>query len=123
MNIVVTSPKTVDLMHKVEAPSESFWSLKRRPKKLKVGDVVWIVKNGYVVGGFSVRKIVFAKNPVRNAVGHNPSEVWRIWFGELIDDVELQEYGILDEKGDPQIKVRGFQGFRYQWWTRKEAES
>lgn len=116
MNIVVTSPKDVDIKHKVDAYRDSFWSLKRRPKKLKVGDILWIVKNGFVVGGFYIRKIVYGKNPVRDAVGHNPAESWRLWFRCLVPDQELEQKGIIDETGDPLIKVRGFQGFRYQWW-------
>ena len=117
MNIVVTSPKNQDLLHKVEDPFHSFWSLKKRPKQLKVGDIVWVVKNGRVVAGFLIRKIVHAKKPVRNAIGHNPEDCWRIWFGGLIPDDELEELGVLDERGNPRIEVKGFQGFRYQWWA------
>jgi len=116
MNIVVTSPKTVDITHKVEDPYNSFWSLKRRPKKLKVGDIVWIVVKGAVVGGFTIRKIIRAKNPVRDAIGHNPSDCWRIWFEENVDYNELVEHKVLSSDGDFLIEVRGFQGFRYQWW-------
>lgn len=116
MNIVVTSPKTVDLTHKVRNAPEAFWSFKRRPTKLKNGDVVFIVKNGYVVTGFYVRSIVYAKHPVKYAFGHNPSDCWRVWFRSVVPDEELEDLGVLDEKGSPQIKIRGFQGFRYQWW-------
>ena len=101
-------------MHKVENPFDSFWTFKRKPTKLKVGDIVWVVKDGVVLGGFHVRKITFSKNPVKDAFGHNPSNVWRVWFGGLIEDDELVEMGILDENYEPTIKVRGFQGFRYQ---------
>lgn len=117
MNIVVTSPKTVDIMHKLEDPSNSFWSLKRRPKKLKVGDIVWIVKNGRVIAGFYIRKIVYSKLPVKYAIGHNPPGCWHIWFSGLVPDQELEEeFGVIDEKGNAIIGVKGFQGFRYQWW-------
>lgn len=122
MNIVVTSPKGADLTHKVKKPWDSFWSLKRRPKKLRVGDIVWVVKNGRVVGGFYVRMIVHAKNPVKHASGHNPPDCWRLWFSDTVPDNELERFGVIDKKGEPLIKIRGFQGFRYQWWKEK-AES
>lgn len=116
-NIVVTSPKGRDLMHKIEDARNSFWSLKRKPKRLSVGDIVWVVKYGAVHCGFYVRKIVRAKNPLRNVVGHNPADCWRIWFNSLIPEDDLVDMGILDgEDYNPLIKVKGFQGFRYQWW-------
>lgn len=116
MNIVVTSPKTTDIVHKMKDPYNSFWSLKRRPKKLNAEDIVWIVKNGYIIGGFRVRKILHAKHPVKYATGHNPSDCWRIWFDSLVGDDELLYYGVLDKEGNSTIKIKGFQGFRYQWW-------
>lgn len=119
-NIVVTSPKGTDLMHKIENPYDSFWTFKRKPKKLKVKDIVWVVKDGTVFVGFTVRKIVFSKNSVKYARGHNPSNVWRVWFECRIDEEELQEMGILDEDWEPTIKIKGFQGFRYQWWGSDE---
>jgi len=122
MNIVVTSPKGIDIMHKVRNPYDSFWTLKRKPKNLKKGDIVWIVKDGRVIGGFYVGRIAYAKNPVRDAIGHNPSGVWRIWFDGLIEEDELVEMGILNENYEGLIEVRGFQGFRYQWWETKEVK-
>ena len=112
----MTSPKQEDILHKVENPQDSFWTFKRKPTKLKVSDIVWVVKNGFIVGGFYVRRIVYAQNPVRYAFGHNPVNVWRVWFSGIVPDEELEEFGILDEKGNPKIKIKGFQGFRYQWW-------
>ena len=116
MNIVVTAPKVCDLFHKVQKIQRAFWSLKRKPKNLKVGEIMWIVQSGAVIGGFRIRKIVFGKNSVKGAYGPNPSKTWRLWFSEVISDDELVEMGILDKNYEGTIKVRGFQGFRYQWW-------
>lgn len=118
MNIVVTSPKTQDLTHKSRNPYDSFWSLKKRPKNLIIGEIVWVVKNGRIVCGFYIRKIVYAKHPIKYAEGHNPSESWHIWFGGLVPDEFLEKHGILDSQGNPCIFVKGFQGFRYQWWKK-----
>jgi len=104
-------------LHKVEDAANSFWSFKRKPKQLNVGDILWIVKNGAVVGGFYIRKIGFGRRPVKNASGHNPINCWRVWFSGIVPEQELEDMGIIGETGDPLIEVRGFQGFRYQWWV------
>lgn len=120
MNIVVTSPKGTDIMHKIRNPYDSFWVLKRKPKNLKKGDIVWVVKDGVVLCGFYVGRIVYAKHQLKKALWYNPSHIWRIWFDGVISEDELVEMGILDENCEGVIKVKGFQGFRYQWWEVKK---
>jgi len=116
-NVVVTSPQNMDLEHKLDDPHNSFWTFYRKPKKLQVDDIVWVVKNGHVVGGFYVRQIVFAKEPIRNAEGHNPGNCWRVWFDSQVDEDTCIEQGVLSQDTTEfLINVRGFQGFRYQWW-------
>ena len=124
MNIVVTSPKDVDFEHKLDDIENSFWTLPRKPKNFKCGEIIWIIKNGVIVGGFYVRQIEKISQPVEDAVGHNPANGYRFWFECEIGEDEAVENGILDGNTfDFLIKCRGFQGFRYQWWKPKEAES
>lgn len=124
MNIVVTSPKDADLMHKLDDVENSFWALRSKPKNFRPGEVIWIVKDGHVVGGFYVRQIEKISEALEDAEGHNPSEGYRFWFECEIGEDGAVENGILDGNTfDFLIKCRGFQGFRYQWWKPKEAES
>jgi hypothetical protein len=123
MNIVVTSPKDTDLMHKLDDIENSFWTLHSKPKNFKAGEVIWIVKDGDVVGGFYVRQIEKISKALEDAEGHNPSQGYRFWFDSEVSEDDCVAYGVLSEHGDFLVKVRGFQGFRYQWWKEKEAES
>ena len=128
MDIVVTIPRTVSDYHverKFMYFGGTFWTLARVPKKLKVGDHVWFVRNGKVVHALKVRRIIAnPKSAVRGAVGHNPPGAGcRIWFDSPTVGVGSEDpYEILDSEGNYRISVRGFQGFRYRWWPLQDEE-
>jgi len=122
LNIVVTSPKDADLSHKLDDVENSFWSLAHQPKNFKVGEIIWIVKDGHVVGGFYVKTIEKIDSALEDAEGHNPCKGYRFWFEAEVDDYTLVDFGVLDKNTlDLAIKCKGFQGFRYQWWAPKEV--
>ena len=131
MDVVVTIPADVPdgrMKTKFREPWDSFWTLCRIPKKLRVGDHVWFVRNGVVVHALKVRRIIKnPRTPVRDAVGHNPPAPrgCRLWFESPSVDIRVPDYPdeILDEKGEFRVQVQGFQGFRYRWWILQEERA
>ena len=112
--VIVTCPKINKefLEAKVENPGWSFWDFPRRPKKLRPGDMLYVVYDGTIRYAFETGSFESGpKPPVEDAEGHNlgiPKGGIRVWFEDVYDV-------------DPPIPMKGFQGFRYYTQTRKEG--
>ncbi|MED4904111.1 hypothetical protein [Parageobacillus thermoglucosidasius] len=111
MDIVVTIPKSEYANDEAETRDylanpenmEQFWTLSKRPKKLNIGDRVFFVKHGRIESSMRVTRIKDDATTVCETTG-------RVWSGKcqiFMDDLRMEH---LD------IRVRGFQGFRYRWW-------
>jgi hypothetical protein len=108
IDIVVTIPKKEykndDLETEFLKENEDayqFWTLGKVPKKLKLGDRVYFVKNN---------KIDSSMRFVYDELGNNHCVVTdRNWYGYTIFMDDLREENL-------DMKVKGFQGFRYKWW-------
>lgn len=109
MDIVVTIPKSEynndDLetqYFKNNSNVYCFWILSKVPKKLKIGDRVYFVKNNKIK---SSMRFIYDEH-----MSSNLCEVTkRTWSGYTIFMDDLKEENI-------NITVKGFQGFRYKWW-------
>jgi hypothetical protein len=108
MDIVVTIPKSeysnddleTDDMQKNDLVQ--FWTFRRLPSNLQIGDRIYFVKNNKIES--SMRVIEISKNDWEKC-----ETTGRVWEGNLvfIDDLKYEN---LD------MPVNGFQGFRYKWW-------
>lgn len=115
MDIVVTIPKseyendTKETTVYKRGGYEQFWALSKMPKKLKVRDRVWFVKNKKIDSSMIVSRI---------SEGEQKCEVTgRVWTGRCILFLtDLNEYSSVIDGNGNEVKVRGFQGFRYKWW-------
>jgi hypothetical protein len=109
IDIVVTIPKpeyenddkeTQDMLEK---DLVQFWTLSKVPRKLRIGDRVYFVKNGKIES--SMRVVDIIENSTMTC-----ETTKRTWSGKcqiIMDDLRMEQ---LD------IQVKGFQGFRYRWW-------
>jgi hypothetical protein len=110
MDIVVTIPKTeyenddkenIDIITKGYT---AFWTFKRNyPKKLKTGNRIYFVKHNQVDSSMLVTS--FSDFRTGMCVTTN-----REWKGKIVLLDDLRDEKQLD------IKIKGFQGFRYKWW-------
>lgn len=111
MDIVVTIPKTEyenDDMETALLQNDKdyiqFWILKKMPKDMDVGDRVYFVKHGLVESSMEIYDFEFDAENICEVTN-------RKWTGCTLYMTDLRYENDLD------IKVKGFQGFRYKWWT------
>ena len=109
MDIVVTIPKSEyrnnDLEDKdiKENGYEAFWTLSKIPLKLNVGDRIYFVKNNKIYSSMKVNEVLKNNKATCETTGKEWSGNYQIFMNDF------QEENI-------NIKVKGFQGFRYKWW-------
>ncbi len=111
MDIVVTIPKREynndDLETKFledNPDAIQWWSMGRTPKKVKIGDRIYFVKNKKIDSSMKIINIELGSNKYCE-VTHR---TWDKGCNIIIDDLR-------DETFD--FEVKGFQGFRYKWWN------
>lgn len=109
MDIVVTIPKSEYKNDNLETEylknnpdAYQFWTFKRFPTKLKVGDRVYFVKNNKIESSMRIIRIPEYTQEVCEVTG-------RVWEGKFVYLNDLKKENI-------NISVKGFQGFRYRWW-------
>lgn len=109
MDIVVTIPKSEYKNDDLETEflnnnedAYQFWTLSKTPKNLNINDRVFFIKNNKIDSSMKVFKI---ENDVENTC----EVTGRVWKG-----CTLYMNNLINENID--IKVNGFQGFRYKWW-------
>jgi hypothetical protein len=110
MDIVVTIPKSeyknddseTDLLL-ADKDYMQFWVMKKMPKNLDVGDRAYFVKHGEIESSMKIYDFEF--NAENECLVTN-----RKWAGCTLYMTDLR-----DEK-ELNIKIKGFQGFRYKWW-------
>ena len=112
MDIVVTIPKSEyknDNKENEDIAEKgyiAFWMLSKTPKNLKIGDVVYFVKNNKIDSSMKVIEIKTKEEDVLDVC----ETTGRAWVGKcqiFMDDLQ---------KEDLNIEIKGFQGFRYKWW-------
>lgn len=115
MDIVVTIPKTEYKNDKIETEwflknvdTYQFWTLNKTPQKLEIGDRVYFVKNNTIESSMEVFQIKYAE-PCKLII-EDCYVTDRKWKGKCI----LYMNNL--RKEDLNIKIKGFQGFRYKWW-------
>jgi hypothetical protein len=107
MDIVVTIPKSEYKNDEIETKDminnnlRQFWKFNKPPKKLEVGDRMYFVKNNKIESSMRVLDIELTSETCYTT--------GRIWTGWLVymDNLKYENFD---------IKVKGFQGFRYRWW-------
>mgnify|MGYP001770562991 CR=1 FL=1 len=108
IDIVVTIPKSEyenddrETQDMLEKDLVQFWTLSKVPRKLKIDDRVYFVKNEKIESSMRVVDIIGNSTMTCETTG-------RTWSGKcqiIMDD--------LREENIPNIK--GFRGFRYRWW-------
>lgn len=112
MDIVVTIPKSEydnddkETAYMMENQNEvfQFWVLKKVPKQLQEGDRIYFVKHGQIDSSMVVKFIETAKLQKCDVTGREWYADCLIWMQNLRDETNLN------------IKIKGFQGFRYKWW-------
>jgi hypothetical protein len=109
MDIVVTIPKSEYKNDDKETEflnsnpdAYQFWTFKRLPTRLHVGDRIYFVKNNKIESSMRVIRIPENSREICETIG-------RVWEGKFVYINDLR-YENLD------FKVKGFQGFRYRWW-------
>lgn len=114
-DIVVTIPKKEYKNDEIETKwftknvdSYQFWTLSRTPQRLEVGDRVYFVKNNKIESSMKVFQIEHAE-PCK-MITEGCYVTGRQWKGKCIIYMTDLQYENLD------IKIKGFQGFRYKWW-------
>lgn len=108
MDIVVTIPrseyknddKETEYFQK-NPDAFQFWTLKRIPTKLRIGDRCYFVKNNKIDSSMKVFDMGDGDNHC-DVTGRN-------WKGFTIYLNDLRKENL-------DMKVKGFQGFRYKWW-------
>lgn len=110
MDIVVTIPKREykndDLETECLSKDENaiqWWSMSKTPKKVKIGDRVYFVKNNKVESSMKVIDIELGSNRYCEVT----YRFWNKGCNIIMNDLRYEN---LD------IEVKGFQGFRYRWW-------
>ena len=107
MDIVVTIPKSEYKNDDMETEfllanhsAYQFWSLKRKPKHLKIEDRVYFVKNNKIESSMKVFEIEECTENIYDVTGR----VWKSDYTLFLHDLREENFD---------IKVKGFQGFRY----------
>lgn len=115
MDIVVTIPRNEYINDEIETKwftknvgTYQFWTLNKVPRKLKIGDRVYFVKNNKIESSMNVFQIEYAE-PCKFIV-EDCYVTGRQWKGKCILYMNDLRYENFD------FEVRGFQGFRYRWW-------
>lgn len=110
MDIVVTIPKSEyknddrETKEMIEKNYIQFWSLSKTPKKLKIGDRIYFVKNKQIES--SMKVIEIETNSVKKC-----ETTERLWVGNC--QISMDN---LRNETHLKLCVKGFQGFRYKWW-------
>lgn len=108
MDIVVTIPKSEyknddkELLDMKELDLEEFWTFKRLPTKLEIGDRIYFVKYNRIDHSMKVTEI--CKDSKEECYTTD-----REWEGNI---VYMEDY----KKENLPISIKGFMGFRYKWW-------
>lgn len=109
MDIVVTIPKSEYKNDDLEteylnnnSDAFQFWTFKRFPKNLNVGDRIYFVKNNKIESSMRVIRIPDYVQEVCEVTG-------RTWEGKFVYMNDLRYENL-------PFEVKGFQGFRYKWW-------
>lgn len=109
IDIVVTIPKSEyenddrETQDMLDRDLVQFWTLSKMPRRLKIGDRVYFVKDGKIESSMKVVDIIENSTMTCETTG-------RTWSGRcqiIMDDLRIEHLN---------IQVRGFQGFRYKWW-------
>jgi|GEM_PF-1564329 len=110
MDIVVTIPKSEYKNDDLETEcfennqySIQWWSMGKTPKKIKIGDRVYFVKNNKVESSMMVVDIELGSNRYCE-VTHR---FWDKGCNIIMNDLRYENFD---------FEVRGFQGYRYKWW-------
>jgi hypothetical protein len=112
MDIVVTIPKSEYKNDDKETKflednpdAQQFWVLKKVPTKLQIGNKIYFVKHGQIESSMIIEGIEKCVLQKCDVTGREWTADCLLWLGNKIFD----ETGL-------NIKVKGFQGFRYKWW-------
>lgn len=107
MDIIVTIPKSEyendnaeTKYFKENEDTYQFWTLSKVPKNTKAGDRIYFIKNNKIES--SMRIFMLAEDNIQIC-----KVTGRIWQGKcviMMDDLREESFD---------IKVKGFQGFRY----------
>lgn len=115
-DIVVTIPKSeyenfeLEKKDLLENDLQAFWTLSKCPRRSKIGDKIYFVKDNKISYCMTVVDTKFNSEAQCHTTGRN----WKGKFQLILDNFEE-----LDNKID---NVRGFQGFRYRWWEDKDEQ-
>ncbi len=116
MDICVTLPKKFGLkkwMAEGDAPGTPdtgtlyYWSVASRPKKLEVGDRVYVVYDGRLIG-YSILVSIGVRVRGEDPIGRSQYLLWR--RGGAVACTIPQH-------------IFGFQGYRYRFWNRSEEKA
>lgn len=109
LDIVVTIPKSEYKNDDLETEflnnnpdAYQFWVMKRIPRKLNIEDRVYFVKENKIESSMEVYDIGYDDENICEVTS-------RKWKG-----CTLYMHDLRNENLD--IKIKGFQGFRYKWW-------
>lgn len=96
MDIVIyTNPET--LLHKRKPNCDCWWSMKRLPKNLQIGDRIYFAIKGEVQGSFEFDSFDYERD--EGEVLCFNSDTWK-----QIEDLDVKYF------------CTPFRGFRYKWW-------
>jgi hypothetical protein len=108
MDVVVTIPRSVyknDDQETIDMQENSliqFWTFRRLPAKLNVGDRIYFIKNNHIESSMRIIEISQSSTNQCQTTG-------RVWEGHIVymDDLRYENLN---------INIKGFMGFRYRWW-------
>ena len=111
MDIVVTIPKkeyknddkeTEYYLNNEE--SYQFWALSKVPIRLNEEDRIYFIKNNKIESSMKIKRIEKCVLQKCDVTGREWKANCLLWMNDLKDETNLN------------IKIKGFQGFRYKWW-------